>query len=264
MARVRLPNSRGLRAPKTFFSPAPPRVLAHRGFAIDAPENTLLAFLAALTLGITHIETDVQASRDGIAVISHDPDLWRLTGSKVRVNELTMAELRAIDLGEGQTFCSLGEALEAFPDARFNIDIKSRDAVGPAAEAILAANAVSRVLVASFSDGRRASAVRRLPGVATSASASQLVMALFAAKLGLSGVVRLALRQVDAVQVPERVLGFAVTTTRMIRLFHSAGVEVHVWTINDPATMRLLFARGVDGIVTDRADLALKVVRDVG
>ena len=61
-----------------YFSPAPPRVLAHRGLAIDAPENTLLAFAKALAVGVTHVETDVHVSADGVAMISHDPDLRRL------------------------------------------------------------------------------------------------------------------------------------------------------------------------------------------
>jgi glycerophosphoryl diester phosphodiesterase len=65
---------------------------------------------------------------------------------------------------------------------------------------------------------------------------------------------------VHAVQIPERALGGETTTPRLLRAFHAAGVEVHVWTINDPTVMRALLARGVDGIVTDRADLAIEVI----
>jgi glycerophosphoryl diester phosphodiesterase len=244
-----------------YLSPAPPRVLAHRGLAIDAPENTLLAFLKALAVGVTHIETDVRASRDGVSVISHDRGLSRLTGRHVNVADLTVAELQDIDLGFGQTYCTLAEALDAFPDARFNIDIKSPDAVAPTVEAILEAGAIRRVLVTSFSERRRAAAVRSLPGVATSASGRLFLYSLFAAKASLTPLVRAGLRRVDAIQVPERALRVKVTTERMLRRFHAAGVEVHVWTINDPADMRRLLALGVDGIVTDRADLAMDIVR---
>jgi glycerophosphoryl diester phosphodiesterase len=62
------------------------------------------------------------------------------------------------------------------------------------------------------------------------------------------------------VQVPERLYGVHVTTPRTIAALHAAGVEVHVWTINDEATMAALLDVGVDGIVTDRADLALALV----
>jgi glycerophosphoryl diester phosphodiesterase len=193
-------------------------------------------------------------------VLSHDADLSRLTGAPQAVSDLKMAELREVSLGNDQSFASLAEALDAFPDARFNIDIKSDDAVAPAVEAILEANAIHRVLVTSFSERRRAVAVRSLPGVATSASARMFLPALLAGKAGLTPLVRLGLRSVDAVQVPERALRLNVTTERMLRRFHSAGVEVHVWTINDPAEMHRLLDLGVDGIVTDRADLAADVL----
>ncbi len=243
-----------------FFDGAPPRILAHRGFALDAPENTLLSFERAVRLGITHIETDVHVSADGVAVISHDPDLGRVAGREGRIEQLTMAELRQVDLGHGQTFASLGETLAAFPDARFNIDLKTAGVVGPAVAAILDAGATHRVLVTSFGDARRVAAVRRLPGVATSASARSFLVALAAAKLGLGGLVRLVLRDVQAVQVPERVFRIRVITARTVRLLHAASVEIHVWTINEAADMNRLLDAGIDGIVTDRSDLAIDVL----
>jgi glycerophosphoryl diester phosphodiesterase len=86
------------------------------------------------------------------------------------------------------------------------------------------------------------------------------VLALAAAKLGLAPVVRLALRGIVALQVPESALGLHVTSPRTLARFHNAGVEVHIWTVNDPSRMRQLLLLGVDGIITDRADLALQVV----
>ena len=121
----------------TFLQGRRPRIIAHRGLALDAPENTLLAFLRALNAGATHLETDVHASADGVAVISHDPDLGRVAGRSVNVGQLTMPELRRVDLGHGQGFCSLAEALDAFPQARFNIDIKDEASAAPAAEAMV-------------------------------------------------------------------------------------------------------------------------------
>ncbi|MEO8710425.1 MAG: glycerophosphodiester phosphodiesterase family protein [Lacisediminihabitans sp.] len=232
--------------------------------AIDAPENTLLAFARALALGVSHIETDVHASSDGVAVISHDSDLARLTDRQGLVSALTLAELRRIDLGHGQSFASLAEALDGFPEARFNIDVKSDDAVGPTVEAIRSAGATARVLVTSFSEARRSATVQQLPGVATSASASMFARALVSGKLGLSRAVRFALRNVDAVQIPERAVGLNAVTPRMLRFLHSAGVEVHIWTVNDVDAMIRLLDLGVDGLVTDRADLALHVIRARG
>ena len=221
----------------------------------------MLAFLTALSVGAEYLETDVHASHDGIAVISHDDDLARLAGKQVRIDQLTMAELQQIGLGHGQAFCSLAEALDAFPTARFNIDIKSDAAVEPTAQAILSAGAVSRVLIASFSDRRRKAAVRMLPGVATSASSRASLWTVVAARLGLVGPVRMLLRRLDAVQLPETVKGIRIVTPRLVRVVHRAGAEVHVWTINDVPAMTRLLAMGVDGIVTDRADLAIDLFR---
>ncbi len=221
----------------------------------------MMAFLAALNLGVDYLETDVHASHDGVAVISHDEDLARLAGRDVRVDQLTMSELRRVQLGAGQAFCSLAEALDGFPDARFNIDLKSDAAVEPTIKAITDVRAQDRVLLASFENKRRLAAVRQLPGVATSASRRDSIAALTAARLGSRRLVTSALRDVDAVQLPMRARGVQVVTEGLVKAVHDAGVEVHVWTVNDVADMRLLLELGVDGIVTDRADLAIELVR---
>lgn len=236
-------------------------MLAHRGLALEAPENTLLAFAKAVAVGVTHLETDVHGSVDGVAMISHDPDLTRLAGRRVAVGQLTSHELRRIQLGEGQAFCSLAEALDAFPDARFNIDIKAENAVAPTVAAILAASATDRVLIGSFSSARRLAAVRQLPGVATSVSARGAVAAVSAARsVGGLPTLRRILRDVHAVQLPLSVLRMSTMTPRTIAAFHAAGVEVHAWTINDETAMDRLLDLGVDGLVTDRSDLAMAVL----
>lgn len=247
--------------PAGYFSPAPPRVIAHRGLAIDAPENTLLAFSRALAIGVTHLETDVHVSSDGVAMVSHDPDLTRLVGREVSVSQLTSHELRRIALGAGQGFCSLAEALDAFPDARFNIDIKVAGVAAPAAAAIHAANAVGRVLVSSFGDRRRRDAVRRLPGVATSVSARGALASVALAGAGAVRPLARVLRGAHAVQLPTSLLGMKPFSPRALSSFHAVGIEVHAWTINEPAAMRALLDAGVDGLITDRADLALEVLR---
>ncbi|CAN5171085.1 glycerophosphodiester phosphodiesterase [soil metagenome] len=222
----------------------------------------MLAFLKALAVGATHLETDVHASLDGVAVVSHDADLARVAGRQLRVDQLRMAELRRIDLGEGQTFASLAEVLDALPDARFNIDIKTMDAAAAAAEASSAADATDRVLVTSFDEKRRRAAVDLLPGVASSASAARLVQALSGARLGISALTRRALAGLVAVQAPERMNGIRVISPRTVAAFHAVGVEVHVWTVNDPVEMARLLDLGVDGIITDRADLGLQLLAE--
>ncbi len=244
-----------------FFNSPPPRVLAHRGLALDAPENTLLAFAKAISAGVTHIETDVHESADGVAIISHDDTLVRVAGRDVRVNQLRAAELRRIDLGSGQYFSTLADVIDAFPHARFNIDVKSAGAVQPTIDAITSANALDRVLVGSFNSARRRATVDGLPGVATSAAFGELLQVLTALRLGLTRRALALVSSFDALQLPERWKGVRVVTAPFVRLVHEAGAEVHVWTVNDPVDMTRLLDLGVDGIVTDRADLALQVIR---
>lgn len=243
-----------------YFAPPRPRVLAHRGLAVNAPENTLLAFAHALALGVDHLETDVHVSRDGVAMIAHDPDLDRVAGHEAKVHELHATELARIDLGAGQSMPTLAEALDAFPDARFNIDLKAAGAVAPTVDVIRAARAEQRVLLTSFSESRRRAALRLLPGVATSASGPRFVAALLSAVIGARPLLRSALDGLHAVQIPERALGLRTTTPSRIRAFQSAGVEVHVWTINETSDMERLLDAGVDGIVTDRADRAVEII----
>lgn len=244
----------------TYFDLPTPRVLAHRGLAIDAPENTLLAFERAAAVGAPYIETDVHVTADRVAVIAHDPSLARVAGRKIDVSRLTMDELRRVDLGLGQGFTSLEEALDAFPDLRFNIDIKVAGAVTPAVAAIERTRAASRVLLTSFSEHRRLRLGVLVPESVTSAGSRGVIITRLATMLRWPAAVGLARRGAAALQVPERVGSFRLVTSRFVEAVHRTGAEVHVWTVNDPADMARLLDLGVDGLVTDRADLAVPLI----
>ncbi|WP_306233390.1 glycerophosphodiester phosphodiesterase family protein [Agrococcus beijingensis] len=243
-----------------YLTPAPPRVLAHRGLAIDLPENTMLAFIAAVDAGARFLETDVHASADGVAVIAHDSSLDRVAGRDVAVERTLWKDLQEIDLGMGARVPGLREALLALPDARWNIDLKSDASVIPAVRAVVEAKAVDRVLLTSFSERRRRQALALLPEVATSPARAVVVRAIAAQRLGLQRQLARLLEPFAALQVPRRHRGVEIVTERSVAAFQRAGVEVHVWTVNDEAEMRELLAMGVDGIVTDRCDLALPLV----
>ena len=236
-----------------WFDTSLPRILAHRGLATGAPENGLEAFANALDAGATHLETDVRASQDGVAVLHHDP---RLADGRL-VAELSLDALRLAVPG----LCTVPEALAALPGARFNLDVKASEAIEPLAVALRQSSARSRVLVTSFGPRRRRAALKRIPGVATSASADGVALALAGIRLGAHGLARAALAGVDAVQIPERLLGTDATTPWFIDALHRAGVEVHYWVVNNGARMRELVARGADGIVTDRPDVAADALR---
>lgn len=222
----------------------------------------MLAFAHAIDVGVMYLESDVHATADGVAVLAHDPSLDRVAGLDVRIEATMARDLAQIDLGSAQHVPELREALLAFPDARFNLDLKSDAAVVPAVRAITEAQALSRVLVTSFDERRRRRAVELLPGVASSASRSVMLRAIAALQMRLDAMLPRILTGIDAVQIPRRAGALQLVTPRTVAAFERCGVEVHVWTINDADEMRELLALGVHGIVTDRADIAMRVVAE--
>ncbi|MFF2276289.1 glycerophosphodiester phosphodiesterase family protein [Agromyces sp. NPDC058126] len=235
-------------------------MLAHRGLAVDAPENTLLSFAKAIAVGAGYLETDVHASHDGVAVVSHDPSLERVAGRKVAVGQLTVHELGRIDLGHGQSFSSLEATLDAFPEARFNIDVKEEAAVAPTIAAIARTKSANRVLLTSFSERRRQRLARLVPGAVTSVGGTGVLRFRSAAFLRSPASAIRALHGGLALQIPERSGPVRLVTRPLVDLAHRVGAEVHVWTVNEPADMTRLLDLGVDGLVTDRADLAMEVI----
>jgi len=156
-----------------------------------------------------------------------------------------------------------------FPDVRLNIDVKDWNSVGTLASAIERHGLHDRVLVASFSDRRRRAVLKQLsrPAASSAGIVSNAVFVLLGPVLPtplMSAVVRRALRGVHALQVPVRYGAVPVVTPGFIRRAHRHGLQVHVWTINEPAEMHRLLDLGVDGIVTDRADLLKSVLQERG
>lgn len=239
-----------------YFEPQGPRILAHRGLALHATENSLRAFAAAVETGVTHLETDVHATRDGVAVLWHDPTLRRFDDTGTAIGDVTWPELRRRTNDLGDSLTTLGEALAAFPDARFNIDVKHASATGPVSEAVLAGRAQDRVLLTSFRESIARVVWRDVPSAARGATRERIAAALVGAALRSPAIVRRALDGIDAVQIPERAIGLTLTAPHRISSWRQYAHEVHVWTVNDPTDMVRLWRAGIDGIVTDRADLA--------
>ncbi|WP_249714630.1 glycerophosphodiester phosphodiesterase family protein [Rhizomonospora bruguierae] len=234
-----------------------PLAFAHRGGAAAGDENTAEAFARAVGLGYRHVETDVHATADGVPVVFHDPTLRRLTGQPGRIADRRWADLASLRVGGAAAIPRLDEILAGWPDVRFNVDVKADNAAVPTVETIHGARAEGRVLLASFSEARLAR-LRAIagPSVATS--------------LGVGGVARLWLASragrpvrlpptVVAAQVPVRYGRVRVVDRRFVAHAHRLGLQVHVWTIDDPDAMTGLLELGVDGIMTDRVD----VLRDV-
>lgn len=246
-----------------------PRVFAHRGLVTLAAaaeglvENSLASIVAAVAAGADYIESDGHLSRDGVVVLFHDERLSRVTGDPRAVADVTSAELAELMADRGGLI-TLDQALELFPNARFNLDVKAGAAAEPMGR--LVAPHAHRVLLTSFSESHRcrALAAARAHGAerpATSPGRAALVRVLLAIASRSSALAARALAGVDALQIPETYRGVRVLSPRLIEVAHEAGVEVHVWTVNDPERMRQLVEMGVDGIITDRADIALETLK---
>ncbi|AXI81743.1 glycerophosphodiester phosphodiesterase [Peterkaempfera bronchialis] len=260
---------------------------AHRGGALGAPENTMAAFERAVALGYRYLETDARATADGALLAFHDARLERTTDGAGAVAELPWRTVRAARVAGREPIPLLEEVLDAFPEVRFNIDVKSAAAVRPLVAAVRRTGAWDRVCVGAFSDGRLA-AVRAAAGprLATSLGPRAVLGLRLRSLAGpvpadrllggrlLGAAVR---RQAVCVQVPVRFpaleqpqdtgavqdraggRGIRVVDRAFVRTAHRFGLQVHVWTVDDPRLMRELIALGVDGIMSDRID----VLRDV-
>ncbi|WP_370102109.1 glycerophosphodiester phosphodiesterase [Streptacidiphilus sp. MAP12-20] len=240
-----------------------PLAFAHRGGTLGGPENSMPAFERAVRLGYRYLETDVHATADGVLVAFHDERLDRVTDGTGAVAALPWRTVSAARIGGREAIPTLEELLDAFPEVRFNIDVKAAGAVRPLVDAVRRTNAWDRVCAGSFSDARLA-AVRAAAGprLATSAGprgvAAVKLRALTGGRAPLARAVR---RQSICVQVPERIPGVGVPLVdrAFLETAHALGVQVHVWTVNEAEPIRALLDLGVDGIMTDRID----VLRDV-
>lgn len=234
----------------SYFSTTGPHILAHQGLALESTPNTIEAFDAALVAGADYIETDAHGTKDGIAVLYHDDD----------INGVPLSSLSSHELPD--FIPTLKSALERFPSVKFNIDIKNSEAASLVAQAINDTNAHHRILLTSFDAKRRKSTMRLAPGTASSPSVSEFAPAFFAAVCGQQWLVNRLLKNFDAVQIPQRALGLNLVSPRLVKMYQNAGVVVHVWTINEPGVMAKLFDIGVNGIVTDRTDLAAALIKN--
>jgi glycerophosphoryl diester phosphodiesterase len=240
-----------------------PIAFAHRGGAAHHPENSWSAFEHAVGLGYRYLETDAHATADGVLLAFHDHTLDRVTDRAGRIARMTHKDVAAARIGGAEPIPLLEDLLAAWPDVRFNIDVKEESAIGPLAAALHRVGAWDRVCVCSFS-AHRLRAARRAIGhrVCTALSPAGVASIRLAGNLVGSGQVlarRLAEAGVRCAQVPAMVV-----TRGFIRRAHALGLQVHVWTVNDRTEMTCLLDLGADGIMTDQTVLLREVLAERG
>ncbi len=233
------------------------QIIAHRGYSDVFPENTLAAFRGALDIGTDYIELDVQLTKDGQAVVSHDDTLLRTTGVDARICDLTYAELQELDAGgwfnasfAGEKIPTLREVLDLIrgTDCKVYLELKDIGEVAGFEETIVetaeACHMTGRCLFASF-QYRYLERLREL---------NPDLKILYNTTSG----------RTDLPEVfPADYYGLSIETARAdtIEAIHQAGKRAFVWTANTPAQMKNMQAAGADGIVTNRPGLAKVVCR---
>lgn len=253
-----------------------PLVIAHADDTGNGlwPGNTL-AFLDGIAgLGVDVLEMDVHMTRDGQIVLIHDDTVDRTTNGTGKVWELTLAEIQALEVGynwtqdEGTTFPYRGRGeriptleavLQKFPAYPMNIEIKQAEP--PMAEPLCALikkyNRQNLVIVASFSDAAMQTFRAACPEVATAPSRGEVTPFVLFNFVFLADTFS---PNYHAFQVPESSGGIPVVTPSFVAAAHRRGVQVHIWTVNDPAEMQRFIEMGVDGVMTDRPDVLLALL----
>jgi glycerophosphoryl diester phosphodiesterase len=218
----------------------------------------LAAFSLATALGFRYLETDVRLSADGELVCFHDQVLDRVTGARGPVRRHTLASLRAVRVGGREPIPTLTEALEAFPQARFTVDLKDRAAIGPLVKVLQHKDFGARVCVAGAWDSWLEAVRAQVPGVRTALGWRSLSALVTSARAGMPPARRFA--TAEFAHVPHRLGRVPVFVERLVEGAHRIGVRVVVWTVDDPLVMTRLLDTGVDGIITDRPDLLREVL----
>ncbi len=225
----------------------------------------MVSFEQAWAAGVSYLETDCHATRDGVIVLQHDPTLDRTTDGEGPISAHSYTELQQLDAGYrftpdgGVTFPfrgtgirvpRLSELISAFPTARINLEIKAAEqaTVDEVIRLIRSANAEHRFLLAAESDAIMTRIRSACPGTALGTSRGGVIEFFTALQEG-----RIAdfAAPGDALQIPPAAFGQELVTPASIEAAHSLCMQVHVWTINDPSEMRRLLSLGVDGLMSD-------------
>ncbi len=249
--------------------------IAHRGGSALAPENTRVAFDAAVQRWRTDmLELDVHLTRDGDLVVAHDPTLQRCTDGEGRILDFSLIELQRLDAGYrfttdgGKTFPfrgkgvrlpSLREVLQAYPGLRLNVELK-QDTPGAAealAQQVREYGAQSRVCLGSELDAVGEKLLALLPDVVHFYPREALSQAVVAVK---SGETLAADSPYSVLDMPYHFGDVVLVDADFLAATARAGKWVNVWTVDAEEDMRILVALGVGGIMTDRPDLLRQVL----
>ena len=237
--------------------------MAHRGGAIEHLENTLPAFQACVDMGYRYLETDVRVTADGVLVVFHDPTLERVTDRSGRIDTLPWSEVSTARIGGREPILRLEDLLGAWPDVRFNLDIKAAGVLAPLVRLVRRLAIADRICLGSFSDARIAAARRLFGPAVCTALGPRGVAALRLSSYSprAAGLVRI---QAGVAQGPLQLGGRAVVDERVLAAAHARDLQVHVWTVDTEEEVTTMLELGVDGLMTDRPAMLRELLEKRG
>jgi glycerophosphoryl diester phosphodiesterase len=258
-----------------------PLVIAHQGGDGIRPGDTMSAFENAVQIGADVLEMDAHITRDGQIVLMHDEKVDRTTNGTGLIEDLTLDQLKQLDAAykwsndDGKTFSyrghgilvpTLEELFQKFPQMRYVIEIKLTEnpIEKPLCELIRKHNMQDKVVIASFHDVAMQNFRKTCPEVATSASKGEVTKFVLLGKVFLSGMVAPQYQSIQPPYDPAESLNIPIMTKRFIREAHAKNLAVEPWTVDDPTLMKQYIQWGVDGIMTDRPDLMIQVLKEMG
>ncbi len=258
-----------------------PLVIAHQGGDGIRPGDTMPAFENAVDLGADVLEMDAHVTKDGQIVLMHDEKVDRTTNGTGLIEDLTLGQLKQLDAAykwsndDGKTFPYRGQGIQVptleelfqkSPQMRYVIEIKlTQNPIDkPLCILIRKYNMQNKVVIASFHDVAMQNFRKTCPEVATSASRGEVTKFVLLGKVFLSGLVAPQYQSIQPPYDPAESLNIPVMTRRFIREAHAKNLAVEPWTVDDPALMKQYIEWGVDGIMTDRPDLMIQVLEELG
>jgi len=232
-------------------------VIAHRGASSYAPENTLAAFDLAIEMGVSHIELDVHATRDGQIVVIHDDAVDRTTNGSGPAASHSVAELTALDAGAwfdrrfaGQRVPTLGAVFERYKGrAHIHTEIKghSADLSRATVDLVRRHGMAEQVTVTSFQQVRLEEARAHGPELPTGWLVAEVSEAIIAQARALG------LRQL----CPRA----SAVTVELVRRLHAEGFVVRAWGVTDEEQMRRVVQAGADGMTVNFPDRLLEYLK---
>jgi glycerophosphoryl diester phosphodiesterase len=258
-----------------------PLVIAHQGGNGLWPGDTMYAFEKAVEIGADVLEMDAHLTKDSHIVLMHDEEVDRTTNGTGIIENMTLSELKELDAayqwsndddktfpyrGQGIQVPTLKEVFEKFPQLRYVIEIKlTQNPMDKAlCDLIRKYNMQNKVMVASFHDEAMRNFRGTCPEAATSASRTEVRNSVLPGKAFLSGFIAPHYQSIQPPYDPKESMNIPIMTERFIREAHAKNIRVEPWTVDDPELMRQYIEWGVDGIMTERPDLMIEVLKEMG